>query len=410
MSNSLEHPIAQLATYRELTHAERQAVQAHLAVCDECRAQFEAFRKQDALLTALPDRLPRRQLQIERGGSGRFWNGLTRLGNLMAAGGLAALTLATGLIAWAVATSFVAQTGSSPSVPGAPLTLALDLPALVNPWVLAAPWLGITAAVIGALLALGKRSRAFPKLGIALAALWVFTYLPPLTALPNPAGLIWRAAGGYSYDPNLPFRNLIVISGDPAAKLRPYMDRLIGQVGLDPLDPVQPLARYAFERVTQPSDKRVVLVTTRFTYANGASRVCDVPLFDPIIDLYISNWQNDGLGRLRTEHLALPGQPFAAESSPIRLGQAVRLKVSPQADRLDAINPFHWSWESNRQQHLVWSPRGDAFLMVEHLPYGLQQLWLVPLDGIAPQLVNHGGSVIEYGWSPDGTFIVYTAP
>ena len=56
--------------------------------------------------------------------------------------------------------------------------------------------------------------------------------------------------------------------------------------------------------------------------------------------LYIFNWQNDGLGRLRTEHLALPGQPFATESSPIRLGEAVRLKVSPQADRLDAVNPF----------------------------------------------------------------------
>jgi Tol biopolymer transport system component len=56
--------------------------------------------------------------------------------------------------------------------------------------------------------------------------------------------------------------------------------------------------------------------------------------------------------------------------------------------------------------------------MVEHQPHsGPQQLWLVPLDGSAPQLVNtgqvpgvnYGGSVLEYGWSPDGTFIVYTA-
>jgi hypothetical protein len=409
VSNPLEHPITQLATYRELTPAERQSVQAHLAACDECHAQFEAFRKQDALLTALPDRLPRRQLQIEQGGS-RFWNGLTRLGNLMAAGGLAALTLASGVIVWAAATSLAAQTVSAPSAPGAPLTLPPDLPARVNPWILAAPWLGSSMVVIGALLALGKRNRVFPKLGIALAVLWVFTYVPPVTALPNPAGLIWRASGGYSYDPNLPFRNLIVISGDPAAKLRPYMDRLIGQVGLDPLDPVQPLARYAFERVTQPSDKRVVLVTTRFTYANGVSRVYDVPLFDPIIDLYISNWQNDGLGRLRTEHLALPGQPFAAVSSPVRLGDATRLRLSPQADQLDAANPFHWAWISNRLQRLVWSPQGDAFLMVEQQPDHTEQLWLIPLSGSPPQRVNQGGSVIEYGWSPDGAFIVYTAP
>ncbi len=401
----------QLATYRELTPDERQSVQAHLAACDECRAQFEAFRKQDVLLAALPERLPRRQLQVERGGPGPWWNGLTRLGNLMAAGGLAAFTLATGLIVWAMATSALARTGSAPSAPGALLTPPPDLPALVNPWALAAPWLGGSLFVIGALLALGRRSRVFPTLGLALAALWVFTYVPPLTALPNPAGLIWRAAGGYSYDPSLPFRNFFVLSGDPAAKLRPHLDRLIGQVGLDPLDPVQPLARYAIERVTQPSDKHVVLVTTRFVYANGSSRVFDVPVFDPIIDLYISNWQNDGLGRLRTEHLALPGQPFATESSPVRLGQAMRLQVSPLADRLDAINPFHWSWQNNRQQHLAWSPRQDAFLMVEHLPSNsLQQLWLVLLDGTAPQLVNQGGSVLEYGWSPDGAFIVYTAP
>ena len=31
--------------------------------------------------------------------------------------------------------------------------------------------------------------------------------------------------------------------------------------------------------------------------------------------------------------------------------------------------------------------------MVEQQPYRTQQLWLVPLDGSAPQPVNHGGSV-----------------
>ena len=154
----------------------------------------------------------------------------------------------------------------------------------------------------------------------------------------------------------------------------------------------------------------MVLVTTRFTYADGSSRVYDVPMFDPIIDLYISNWLNDGLARLRTEHLALPGQPFATESSPIRLGDAVRLKLSPQADRLDAVNPFHWAWISNRLQRLAWSPTGDAFLMVEQRPYSSRQLWLIPLDGSAPQPINRSSGVYEYGWSPDGAFIVYTAP
>jgi hypothetical protein len=238
----------------------------------------------------------------------------------------------------------------------------------------------------------------------------LFTFVPPLTLFPNPVGLVWRINGGYSYDPNLPFRNLFVISGEPTLMLRPHLDRLIGQTGLDPLDSTQPLARYAFERVIQPSDRRVVLVSTRFTYADDSSRVYDVPLFDPIMDVYISNWLNDGLARLRTEHLALPGQPFATDSSPIRLGNAVRLKLSPQADRLDAANPFHWAWISNRLQRLVWSPQGDAFLMVEQQPYSTRQLWLIPLDESAPQLINRRGGVLDYGWSPDGAFIVFTAP
>jgi hypothetical protein len=245
--------------------------------------------------------------------------------------------------------------------------------------------------------------------GILLSGFLVCTYVPPATVFPNPVGIVWHFAGGYSFDPNLPFKNLFIISGDPIAKLRPYLDRLIGQVGLDPLDPVQPLARYAFERVTVPHDGSIVLVTTRFFYADGSQRVYAVPLFDPANNgFYVGAWQNDGLGRLRTQHLALPGQPFADSSSPIRLGDAVRLRLSPQADRLDATNPGHWAWLNNRLQHLVWSPRGDAFLLVIQQPDRTQQLWLIPLDGSAPQAVANSGKLYEYGWSPDSKFIIYT--
>jgi Tol biopolymer transport system component len=336
------------------------------------------------------------------------------LGNVMAFGGMATIMLALAILVRVIATA-PAQTGSAPPVPiipNTPFVIPPDLPALVNPWLLAAPWIGGAVAAIGLLFALGKRSRVWPGLGVLLSALLVCTYVPPATMFPNPVGIAWHVLGGYSYDPNLPFRNMFVVSGDPTAKLRPYLDRLIGQVGLDPLDPVQPLARYAFERVTLPHDHTVVLVTTRFVYANGSSRVYDVPLFDPLsgAGFYLSAWQNDGLARLRTEHLALPGQPFATEASPVRLGDAVRLRLSPQADCLDAINPAHWAWISNRLQHLVWSPQGDSFLMIEMRPDHTRQLWLVPLDGSAPQQVGRSGSVYEYGWSPDGTFIVYTAP
>ncbi len=368
MSNSgFDHPLAQLATYRELTPAERQVVQSHLAVCDECRAQFETFRRQDTLLAALPERLPKQRLQFERNGGARFWNGLARLGDVMAVGGLATLTLAMVFLVRIAATAPM-QTGSAPPSPLPPLTLLPDLAARVNPWVLAAPWLGGIVCVVGVLLALGKHHRAFPVLGVTLSIVLVFGFVPPLSVLPNPIGVVWRMVGGYSYDPNLPFKNMWIVRGDPIPKLRPHMDRLIGQVGLDPLDPVQPLARYAFERIIQPRDTRFMLVTTRFVYADGSNRVYDVPMAYPLLGDFgfsFSYWLDDGLERLRSQHVALPGQPFATESSPIRLGDAVRLKLSPQADRLDAVNPAHWLWSGNRLQRLVWSPQGDAFLMVE---------------------------------------------
>jgi hypothetical protein len=407
-----DHPLTQLASYRELTPAERQAVHSHLAVCDECRAQFEAFRRQDALLGALPDRLPRRRPHFERKNGARFWNALARLGDVMAVGGVAMLALAMVILVRAAATA-PTQTGSAPPSPLPPLTLPPDLPARVNPWVLAAPWIGGAAAVIGILFALGKRSRKWPALGVVLLITLLFNFVRPLSALPNPISVIWRMVGGYSYDPNLPFINLWVARGDPIPKLHPYMDRLIGQVGLDPLDPVQPLARYAFERVIQPRDTRFMLVTTRFVYADGSSRVYDVPIAYPVVGAFglsVTYWLDDGLERLRAQHIALPGQPFATGSSAVHLGDAVRLKLSPQADRLDSVNPAHWLWSGNRLQRLVWSPQGDAFLMAEQQSDRTQQLWLVPLDGSAPQPVNRGGSVYEYGWSPDGTFVVYTAP
>jgi Tol biopolymer transport system component len=413
------HPTAQLATYRELKPAERQAIQAHLAVCDECRAQFEAFHLQDVRLSALPARLPRKRLGLVPGRAARFWNGVIWLGNLMAVGGAATMAIALVILVHIVVTSSTAQTASAPpapATPSVPFAIPSDLTARASPWVLAAPWIGGAVAAVGLLFALGKRSRVWPGVGIMLSATLVWSYVPPMTALPNPGGFIWRITGSYSYDPNLPFKNIFIVSGDPIAKLRPYMDHLIGQLGLDPLDPVQPLARYTFERVNILRDRRMALVTTRFVYADGSSRVYDVPLFDavselldPMLGFYLSNWRNDGLSRLRTEHLALPGQPFATESSPIRLGDAVRIKLSPQADRLDAINPSHWAWLSNRLQRLIWSPQGDAFLMVVQRSDRSRQLWLVPLDGSTPQPVTHSGSVIEYGWSPDGVFIVYTA-
>ncbi|MBN1888523.1 MAG: hypothetical protein JW850_11055 [Thermoflexales bacterium] len=417
MKSQSEHPIAELATYRELMSAEQQTVQAHLAACAACRAQFEAFQCQDRLLSALPELAPR--LSQRAAAAPRVsgvWAGLARLGDVMAVGGVAAVTIAAVLLVHVMATTPM-QTGSAPPLPVLPSTPppSVSFPNVqVNAWVLAAPWLGGAASLVGLLLALGRRRRLWAILGLALAAFLLLSFVPPLSALPNPAGLFWRVAGGYSYNPNLPFRNLFVMSGDPTEEIAPYLDDLIGQVGLDPLDPTQALARYAFERVSLLNDHRTVLVRTRFTYADGSSRVYAMPLSDPYADTFglrLWGWQNDGLARLRTEHLALPGQPFATDDAPACLGEAARLSLSPKADQLDGANPAHWLWSSNRLQRMVWSPRGDAFLLVEQKPDLAYQLWLVTLDGSDPQPVNRSGSVYEYGWSlPDGSYILYTAP
>ncbi len=218
-------------------------------------------------------------------------------------------------------------------------------------------------------------------------------------------------AGGYSYDPNLPFKNSFVLAGAPERTLRPRLDQLIGMVGLTPLDPAQPLRGYEFLRVgLHPNHPDVALVTTRFIYADGTSRVYPVPLAMPAYSLggfWRTGWQVDGLERLRSQHLALPGQPFAGPQTPIQLGMARRLDdIAPAAQRLDEVNPYHWLWSSVRVQQLVWSPDAARFLVVME-GIRARQLWVVPLDGAAPTLAATG-DIYNYGWSPDSQYVIYT--
>jgi WD40-like Beta Propeller Repeat len=160
-----------------------------------------------------------------------------------------------------------------------------------------------------------------------------------------------------------------------------------------------------------PHHNRIVLVTTRFIYAHGSSRVYPVPLLDPAQDLrgfWLAGWRSDGLERLRSQHLALTGQPFARASDAVGLGPARRLEaLRPAANRLNETNPAHWLWGSVRVQHLVWAPDGRSFLAAFETDPGHRQLWAVGLDGSAPKLVA-SGDIREYGWSPDGATIVFT--
>jgi hypothetical protein len=403
-----------LAYYHALPAGERRGVDDHLAACAECRATLAAYERQDSALAAIPAIRPagRRWAPGAARPGGRWLN---LFGQALALGGIAAL-----LWMFALQAQYASQLGASGIASSVPAQLVPESgiaipPAVIappSPWLPALPWLGSALLAIGVLFAVSGRQRWTVVVGGLLAAGLLVSFVPPFSALPNPAGLYWRLAGGYSYDPHLPFKNDFLIAGRPDSTLRPYLDQLIGQVGLSPLDPVQPLRGYEILRVSlHPHHNRIVLVTTRFIYADGSSRIYPVPLLDPAQDLrgfWLAGWRNDGLERLRSQHLALTGQPFAGPADPVAVGPAQRLNaLSPAANRLDESNPAHWLWGSVRVQRLVWAPDGRSFLAAMETDPGRRQLWAVGLDGSTPKLVA-SGDIREYGWSSDGGTIVFT--
>jgi hypothetical protein len=401
-----EHVLNQLAYYRDLAPEERRLVDTHLAACAECRATLAAYQRQDAALAAIRDVRPHRALMPDTWPVPRRL--VARLGDGLALGGLAALIWLFALMTQTVAQGGVLQ----PAAPQTGLTLPPTELAPPSPWLSALPWLAAALLGTGTLFILTRRS-VWPTLAGAVVAVVLLTgFIPPFSALPNPIGLYWRAVGGYNFDPRLPFRNAFLIAGDPAGTLRPQLEKLLGQTGLAPLDPRQPLTAYEIVSVgLHPQHDRVALVTTRFIYADGSSRVYPVPLFHPSVDfggLWLAGWRDDGLERLRSQHLDFPAQPFADASSPIRFGAIEKLALHRDANRLDEANPGHWLWESVRVERLVVAPDGQSFLMAVEVEAGRRQVWHVPLDGEPPEPVGEVGDVREYGFSPDGRFIVLT--
>lgn len=407
------HPDDLIATYRDLTPGERRKIDTHLAGCAECRARLAAYQRQDAALESIPSISPRRRLRPRQMSLPR--RAFAGLGNAMALGGLAALLWLFSLQVQAANQGLLAGNGTGTA--GAVITEpGISIPPTSvrapSPWLEALAWIAAALLLVGVLFILSRRSLLPTVAGAMLSALLLVSFVPPLSALPNPAALYWRVAGGYSYDPHLPFKNSFLIAGRPEEQIEPYLDKLIGEVGLSPLDPVQSLARYEILRVSlHPRKGRTALVTTRFIYADGSSRIYPVPLLGPAIDVWgflLAGWRADGLQRLRSEHLALAGQPFAGPGSPILLGPARRLDLHPAANRLDEVNPGHWLWSSVRVQRLVWAPDGRAFLTAMESDSAARQLWLVPLDGSPPRPIGPPGDIRQYGWSPDGRTIVYT--
>lgn len=179
-----------------------------------------------------------------------------------------------------------------------------------------------------------------------------------------------------------------------------YLDALRGQVGLDPLDAGSPLADYSVKSI----DSAGAYVAT-FNYANGQTRTYHVAM-----DRRSSPTRRDGLGRLRTEHRALPGIPFADfEHDGIALDTPERLPAQTEADRRpEAAQNWLEAACVGGAGNLVPAPDGSAFLVALRTVNSTTAVWQVPRNGDHDQLL--GTEMFDHQWSPDSRFQVLVMP
>lgn len=231
--------------------------------------------------------------------------------------------------------------------------------------------------------------------GLGLFILFLITFVPPFSYAPDPLGIVLSVTGGYRDDLRLPLANRFLIAGDPAQALRPTLDALIGRTGLDPLDAQSPLARYEFVSVSREPHHTAVRI--RFIYENGAQRTYPVPLRHPstVLGFYACCWRFDGLGRLRTEHQALPPAPFDREQA---LQEPQRLAL-PSVGAEEA-QVWFGSAANPQTPRLAWSPLGDAFLTTV-TKHTATALWLLAPQGGQAHVV--ADNVWEYAWAPAGS-------
>ena len=132
----------------------------------------------------------------------------------------------------------------------------------MEPFILCGAWIATLFIVVFAFVWLRRKSRHTRNIEYTMIALELISFVTPFS-YHQPGRTRVGDVGNYAYDPRLPFVNRFVIAGDPTATLRPLLDGLVGQTGLDPLDPVQPLARYEFVQVRYPARYGVLQVGTR---------------------------------------------------------------------------------------------------------------------------------------------------
>ena len=250
------------------------------------------------------------------------------------------------------------------------------------------------------------------RLLVFLAALFLVSFVSPFSYLPNPLGVYYLVAGGYSYDPRMPLlaNGFALLRGDVNAALRAKLDGLIGSTGLDPLDPNAPLKSYEIEEITYGPGGRWAHGTVRMTYSDDASRGYRIPVYQ-IATNRPGGWAYTGLDRYYAPHQELANLPLAGTDSPVQLGAPQRLALPEQVHQLGTEPLGGWVESTLRGgEGATWSPdRGSFLLNTLGYPDGSaqakNQLWVVRLDGGgAARLAidtRHGA------WSPSGEKIFF---
>lgn len=243
------------------------------------------------------------------------------------------------------------------------------------------------------------------------------TFVSPFSYLPNPLGFYYQAVGGYRFDPRSPFVNRFATLGnDPTPALRARLDALLGQTGLDPLDPAQPLTGYEIRQIiTQPDEVSVAEVEVHYT---GTTRRYWLPAYQHGSGPgTIAGWRYTGLDRLVAPHHELPPVPLATAATPLRLGLPTRAPLAPEAHQLDTTNLSNWTasvvsdWGDRKA--IRWSPDGRRFLVHARPAWAAGSvtshragLWLVTLDGRPLRRLADAEGIAALDWSGDGRQIV----
>lgn len=196
-----------------------------------------------------------------------------------------------------VPTALAVEESTPAGLAGLVMPPPLSLQTTVIRWL---AWMFLLTAIGLALVALIFLRGRRRLLGMGLLALFLITFVPPFSYLPDPLGMILSITGGYHYDPRLPLVNRFLVASDPTTALRPVLDPLLGQTGAEPLNPASPLARYEFVRVeTHGFHNHRATVKARFTYADGTRRTYRLPVSqsDSSQEFYGCCWRYEGPGK-----------------------------------------------------------------------------------------------------------------